>query len=215
MNRPLIKVCGLTRRADVELCQRLGADLMGFIFHPGSPRNTDPGFPAEIEPGRGLKVGVFVDQTPGEVLEIMDRAGLDLAQLHGKQSEAFCAAIGPRRVIKTLWPESYADARGLQKDLERFAPFCRHFLLDAGRSGGGHARSIDFGLIQHIDINKVWFLAGGLGPDNVRTALAACSPPGLDFNSGVEDSPGIKDPARLRAVFKALGRTLAATTEER
>ena len=203
MPRPLVKICGMTRMEDVELCTRLGADLLGFIFHPKSPRNADPDFAASVHTGV-TKVGVFVNQSADEILEIMDRCHLHAAQLHGGQSYDECEKIGPDRVIRAFWPQTYPSAAALIRDLERYSEVCGHFLLDAGGKGqGGAGQSIDFAMLQDIEIQTPWFLAGGLGPHNLDAALAV-NPPGLDINSGVEREPGIKDETKLRAVFDRL-----------
>jgi len=203
MPRPLVKVCGMTRMEDVELCTALGADLLGFIFHPNSPRNVNPDFVASVKAGV-TKVGVFVNQPHEEVLEIMEHCGLHAAQLHGNPDIHYCWRIGPDRVIRTFWPDTYTSAAALKRDLERFEEACGHFLLDAGRKGqGGTGQTIDFSILQHIEIHTPWFLAGGIGPHNIDTVLAL-NPPGVDINSGVEASPGIKDETKLRAVFQKI-----------
>lgn len=204
MSRPLVKVCGMTRMDDVELCMELGVDLLGFIFHPNSPRNADPDFVASVKTGRITKVGVFVDQSTDEIIETMDQCGLHAAQLHGGQDMDTCWKIGPDRVIKVFWPETYSSTVALAQDLENYSEVCGHFLLDAGKTGqGGTGKSIAFDKLQDIEIHTPWFLAGGIGPHNIETALAL-TPPGLDINSGVEMEPGIKDESKLRAVFEAL-----------
>lgn len=204
MPRPLVKVCGMTRMEDVELCTRLGVDLLGFIFHPKSPRNVDPDFVASVRTGKVTKVGVFVHQTADEILEIMDRCHLHAAQLHGGQTYDECEKIGPDRVIRAFWPQTYPSVAALIRDMERYSEVCGHFLLDAGtRSQGGTGESIDFAMLQGIEIQTPWFLAGGIGPHNLDAALAI-NPPGLDINSGVEREPGIKDETKLRAVFDKL-----------
>ncbi len=208
MSGPLVKVCGLTRAADAQACRELGVDWLGFIFHPGSPRCVAPSFAAAVPRGGPLKVGVFVGQTAGEVRRVMDAAGLDLAQLHGGQDRDFCRAVGPERVVKVLWPEALGSRQALEQEAARFADCCRAFLLDAGGSGGGHGRVMDFTKLQHIDLKKDWFLAGGIGPGTVQAALAACSPTGLDCNSGVEDAPGIKNRDMLAALLRLAGRNL-------
>ena len=200
MPRPIVKICGMTRMEDVELCTQLGADLLGFIFHPKSPRNVDPDFVASVKTGRMSKVGVFVDQTHEEALAIMDRCGLHAAQLHGGQDIHYCWRIGPDRVIRAFWPDTYSSPASLARDLDAFSEACGHFLLDAGKKGqGGTGQSIDFAMLQDIEIQTPWFLAGGIGPENIDAL--ALNPPGLDINSGVESAPGAKDETKLRAVF--------------
>jgi len=101
----LVKVCGMTSTDDVALCRDLGADFLGFIFHPASPRNVTPGFAASAPAGPAKKVGVLVKQTLDETLALIDAARLDFVQLAGGQDEAFCAAVGRERVVKVFWPE--------------------------------------------------------------------------------------------------------------
>lgn len=204
MPRPLVKVCGMTRMEDVELCMGLGVDLLGFIFHPKSPRNVDPDFVASVKTGPVLKVGVFVKQSAEEVVEIMGRCGLHAAQLHGGQDAAFCEKVGPDQVIRVFWPDTYASAGAMVRDMENYSEVCGHFLLDAGKScQGGTGQSIDFGILQDVEIQTPWFLAGGIGPHNIDQVLAH-NPPGIDINSGVEVQPGIKDEIKLRTVFDRL-----------
>ena len=203
MPRPLVKICGMTRMQDVELCAKLGADLLGFIFHPGSPRNVDPDFVASVKTGI-TKVGVFVEQTAKEVLDTMERCGLHAAQLHGGQDTTFCWQVGADRVIRVFWPQTYASPTALARDLDDYAEVCGHYLLDAGgKAQGGTGQSIDFSSLQDIEIHTPWFLAGGIGPHNLREALTL-NPSGLDINSGVEREPGIKDEEKLREGFAIL-----------
>jgi len=204
MPRPLVKVCGMTRIEDVDLCTELGVDLLGFIFHPKSPRNVDPDFAASVKTGKVTKVGLFLDQSADEVIEIMDRCGLHAAQLHGGQDMAFCEKVGPDRVIKVFWPDTYSSPAALQRDLDNYSEVCGHFLFDAGKKGqGGTGTTIDFSTLQDIEIQTPWFLAGGIGPQNIDTVLTL-NPPGIDINSGVESKPGIKDETKLRVVFEKL-----------
>ncbi len=218
-NGLLIKICGLTREEDAFFCAELGADLLGFIFHPGSPRNTTPEFPARLKTPGVRKVGVFVGQNPIEALGIMAAGRLDLAQLHGGQTESFCQAlasrIGPERIIKALWPEKAASAEAFQAEVDRFAPYCGLFLADAGSGGGGHGRMIEGPggeILRQARFPHPWLLAGGLDPDNAGAMLSRFRSlggklGGLDLNSGVESAPGSKDETRLRAAFAAICAT--------
>lgn len=204
--KPLIKVCGITKAHDMEFCARLGADMVGFIFHPDSPRFVGPYFP-ETADCKGLtKVGVFVKQSVESVVDIMNHCGLDLAQLHGGQDEDFCRGVGAGRVVKVLWPERYDSLEVFQADLDRFRPVCRYFLFDAGTGGGGHGRTIGTDYLRRARIDHEWMLAGGLSPENVESGYEAFDPHGLDVNSGVESAPGIKDETKLRALFEAVAR---------
>ncbi|MGE4292605.1 MAG: phosphoribosylanthranilate isomerase [Desulfovibrio sp.] len=201
----LVKICGLTRIEDAHACRDAGADLLGFIFHPASRRNADPEMVRGVAGGPARKVGVFVEQPVEAILDLVERAGLDLVQLHGGQDEAFClavgAALGAERVIKVFWPERHASVAEFQAGLDRFAPLCRYYLFDAGTSGGGHGKSFDTGLLQGLAPARPWLLAGGLGPANVAQAVLA-GPHGVDMSSGVEAAYGIKDLEKVRRVIR-------------
>jgi phosphoribosylanthranilate isomerase len=203
MAEPKIKVCGLTRQRDALACKELGVDFCGFIFHPESPRNVAPETAVVLDAGAALRVGVFVNQSAEEVRHIMDFADLDMAQLAGDQDEEFCAEIGPARVIRVFWPERYGDGEELMEELKRFAGFTGYYLLDAGTSGGGSGRSLNFDKLRGIDPPKPWFLAGGLGPHNLAYALERLAPFAVDLNSGVEEEPGVKSRAMLAKAVEA------------
>lgn len=202
--RPLVKVCGLTRAADVAACLDLGVDLTGFIFAAKSPRRVTPEACAALPRGRAARVGVFIGQSADEVRAIMDAAGLDLAQLHGGQDEEFCRRVGPERVIKVFWPDRHPDRAALEAELSRFAGLARYVLCDAGTSGGGHGKTMDFGKVAGLVSPCPWFLAGGLSPDNLGLALSVASPGGVDLNSGLETAPGVKSPALIEQALQAL-----------
>lgn len=231
-NGLLVKVCGMTREQDALLCAQLGADLLGFIFHPGSPRNTTPEFPAGLRLPGVRKVGVFVDQKPMEALGIMAAGRLDLAQLHGGQTESYCAVLaermGPGRIIKVFWPEKASSLESFQAELDRYAPYCGMMLVDAGSGGGGHGRTIGSRsgsgdgsasgskaaeILAGAKFPRPWLLAGGLCPDTIPDLLSRFTPSGLDLNSGVESTPGLKDEQLLRAAFAAIKAASAAQTQ--
>ncbi|MBD5416610.1 MAG: phosphoribosylanthranilate isomerase [Desulfovibrio sp.] len=198
-----IKVCGLTRQRDADAAARLGADFCGFIFHPASPRSLTPQAAAAIGTAGMARVGVFVDQGVDEIIATMEVARLDFAQLHGAQSLACAERIGFSRVIRVLWPERYASRAELMAGMEAHAPACAWFLLEAGRGGGGSGRPQDWSRLVGLRSPRPWLLAGGLTPLNVASAVAACAPDGLDFNSGVEEAPGKKSPELLAAALAA------------
>ncbi|NDV28653.1 phosphoribosylanthranilate isomerase [Desulfovibrio sp. JC010] len=202
----LIKVCGMTSVEDAAMCEELGADFLGFIFHPSSPRNVDADFVRSIKTEGAKKVGVFVKQSAAEVIEILKNGALDFAQLHGGQNEEFCKTVGKERVIKVLWPQKYDSVKEFQTDIDRFAPYCSYMLFDAGNCGGGHGVSLPFDVFKDVTIPGPWLLAGGLSADNLKEALFIAEPNGVDLNSGVESEPGKKDEKKLAAAFEAIGR---------
>jgi phosphoribosylanthranilate isomerase len=198
MSAPLVKVCGMTRAQDVTGCTEAGADLLGFIFAAKSPRRLTPEQAAALPRTTAKRVGVFVEHTLSEVLAIMDEAELDLAQLHGGQDPDFCRAVGPDRVIRAFWPQKHPDLASLAAAMVPFAGAVRFALLDAGTSGGGHGKSLDFATLADLSPPMPWLLAGGLGPDNLAEAIRIAQPNGVDLNSGVESSPGLKDLVKVR-----------------
>ncbi|MEL7641117.1 MAG: phosphoribosylanthranilate isomerase [Solidesulfovibrio sp.] len=194
----LVKICGMTRPEDVVGCTQAGADLLGFIFAAKSPRRVTIEQAAALPRTRAKRVGVFVEQPLDEVLAIMEAAELDFAQLHAGQTPDFCRAVGAQRVIRAFWPQRHPDMAALAAEVARFAGTIGYALLDAGTSGGGHGLSLPFAPLADFSPPMPWLLAGGLGPDNVAEALAQARPHGLDLNSGVESSPGLKELAKVR-----------------
>lgn len=199
----LIKICGLTRQEDLDLAGRLGAQWCGFIFHPQSPRYIAPERAAQLESGSMLRVGVFVKQEAEEIRHVMKAARLDLAQLHGSQTPECALAIGAERVIRVIWPDRYTHRALLHAALQKHARACAYYLLDAGTAGGGSGRRLEWQDLSGLRPPRPWLLAGGLSADNVRQALSCCAPKGVDFNSGVEDAPGLKNERKLQAAVVA------------
>lgn len=199
-----VKVCGITNQKDADLCMEQDADLIGFIFHKESPRYVSPETVQNITTPGLMRTGVFTDHSVEEVRKIMTTAHLDLAQLHGDQDLAFCQAIGKNRVVKVLWPERYETREALEEDMRHFVPGTRFFLFDAGSAHGGHGIEQNWSFLSGTSGMKTWFVAGGIGPDNLKDVIIGCNPCGIDLNSGVEKAPGEKDPAKLEAVFTTL-----------
>ncbi|MCD7982907.1 MAG: phosphoribosylanthranilate isomerase [Desulfovibrio sp.] len=205
----LIKICGLTRQADVDEAARLGARFCGFIFHPKSPRCLAPEQAARLESGSMQRVGVFVEQSADEILRVMREARLDLAQLHGGQSVACARAVGAERVIRVIWPDRYMHRAQLHSELQKHAEACAWYLLDAGLAGGGSGKRLEWQDLYGLRAPHPWLLAGGLNTDNVRRALAQCAPDGVDFNSGIEDAPGRKNSQKMAAAVTAAAQPKA------
>ncbi len=203
-----VKVCGITNQKDADLCVQYDADLIGFIFHEKSPRNMTVEKVRAIETDGLMRTGVFVDQSVDEIKHIMQHARLNLAQLHGDQDLEFCKALGKTRVMKVFWPERYATREALEEDMERFAPYSRFYLFDAGSKGGGHGVQQDWSFLAGTRGIKTWFIAGGLGPDTLKQAIMGCNPCGIDLNSGVESAPGVKSEEKLKAVFNMIHTSL-------
>ena len=202
-----VKFCGITRQEDAEVAASLDAWAIGFILWPGSRRAVDPALAAGI--GRAMRrrlelVGVFVNPTLDEVVHLAEGIGLTHVQLHGDEGPAFCTAVAQRtgaRVIKALSVGSAADIRAA----ERFHTDLHLLDAAAGRARGGTGRTWDWGLAAQRRSPVPLILSGGLDPGNVAAGIAAVSPWAVDVASGVEASPGVKDPAKVEAFIAAAG----------
>lgn len=195
------KFCGMTRQEDLDAAASLGASMCGFIFHRASPRFITPEKAASLNSGKMLRVGVFVDANFEYLAACARAARLDLLQLHGGQSLGLAHKLGSERIIKVFWPEACGLER-LQAELEAWRGSCAYVLLDAGANGGGSGRCLDWNVPARLRFPAPWLLAGGLGPSNLKNALEQCDPFGVDLNSGVETSPGVKNHALMEKVAK-------------
>lgn len=210
-----VKICGITNVADAVMAMRAGADFLGFILYPKSPRYVALEEVAAIvtalrryagaAPLPGF-VGVFVNAAPESVAHVLEITGLDLAQLHGNESPAQVAEVGGR-AFKALRPTSQDEALA---DAERYwdlgpAPGPR-LLIDAfaPHAYGGTGQAADWTAAAAVARRYPGLLlAGGLTPDNVGAAIDAVQPWGIDVSSGVEVTPGRKDPMKVRALMEA------------
>ncbi|MBD5608428.1 MAG: phosphoribosylanthranilate isomerase [Desulfovibrio sp.] len=200
----IIKICGITRREDLEYLSEAGVDYCGFIFHPASPRSISPKDAAAFDSGSLKRVGVFVNQDYDEISRIRNEVGLDYLQLHGDQSRECAEKLGSENVIKVFWPQRYASRSEFETDLDSWAPYCAAFLLDAGANLGGSGKTLDWNALSETKFSRDWFLAGGLNPDNISDSLKALTPAGIDLNSGVEASPGVKDHKKIGEILKII-----------
>lgn len=208
----LVKICGITRLEDALLAVELGASALGFIFWPSSPRYIPPSRAAEIAaalPPRVATVGVFVDQTRNFVWNAAEQVGLTALQLHGSETLAFAAAL-PRPVIKAV-----PVAADFSLEAAMAIPRTITVLLDAHDPirRGGTGATIDWSVAAAVAWRRPVFLSGGLHAGNIREAIARVNPHAVDLSSGVESAPGIKDPAKLRALFGALAEGEAGATD--
>ncbi|HEY8393067.1 MAG TPA: phosphoribosylanthranilate isomerase [Capillibacterium sp.] len=208
-----VKICGITNWQDAFYCQEMGVSALGFVFAP-SPRQVTVDQVYQITRRLSpflLKVGVFVDDDPYRIREIMRDCRLDLAQLHGAESPGDCEILAGR-VIKAFRAGCDRPDPGWKK-----APL-RGILIDTFLPGhnGGTGHVFDWSLVTpYRQLGFPLILAGGLNPDNVNAALQSVRPDGIDVSSGVEIRPGIKDPAkiaRLVTVVKAAQPRLSTTS---
>ncbi len=200
-----VKICGLTNPDDARAAVDAGADFLGFLFSPASPRNVGAAGAGWIRLVEGApKVGVFRDQETELIRRVREGAGLDLVQLHGHESPELCAELGGReRVIKAIPVDERTDW-GLVAAYGQVA----RVLFDTGSpTGGGTGRPFDWGLLAGVPPGLVFWLAGGLTPENVARALAEVRPAGVDVATGVEAAVGRKDAGKMRAFIAAVRGT--------
>jgi phosphoribosylanthranilate isomerase len=202
-----IKICGLTREGDALRAATLGADFLGFIFVPSSPRYIQPEAAAAIAarvrelPNAPKFVGVFVDESIDTMRQIAESVGLDFLQLHGTETEDDIRDIG-LPVIKT-----YRVGDALPDTTS--CPTAEWLLFDTWteRRIGGTGQAFDWSLLAMYPRSKPFLLAGGLNADNIAAAVSLVRPDAIDVASGVESEPGIKDHQKLERLFERIRRT--------
>lgn len=208
----VVKICGLNDPESVQVAAGEGADMVGFVFYPPSPRAVSPaqaGALARFAREGILKVGLFVDPIDDQLAEVLRQAPLDLLQLHGSESPARLAAIKERFGKPVMKAIKLASAEDLAQ-VEGFLPVADRLLFDAkaptsmkGALPGGNAIAFDWTILSGKTWPRPWMLAGALNPDNLKEAVSITGAPGVDVSSGVESRPGHKDPDKIRAFIRA------------
>ena len=203
---PRVKICGLTRVEDARMAWAAGADALGLNFYARSPRYVTTEVAAALSrtrPALGAVVGVFVNESPDVIRNVVRACGLTSVQLHGDEPPEACTGYGVP-VIKAL------RIRG-PEDVERARAYVgvgevATLLLDGAAPGyGGGGVGFDWSLVARLtDVGVPVLVAGGLHPGNVAEAVRATRAYGVDVASGVETSPGIKDADAVRAFVRAV-----------
>ena len=195
-----IKICGITNKEDALCAAKLGATALGFIFYPASPRYITPEAVqkiASVLPDELVKVGVFVNEKATEIKRVMKYCGLDMIQLHGDESPAYCREFPASQVIKAVEfknDDDFNQASGYD---------VAAILVDSRHAGlyGGTGKKANWELACRIKNKKPLILSGGLNEGNIAEAIKAVLPNALDINSGVELKPGKKDHAKMARIF--------------
>src|SRR5215208_460843 len=198
-----IKICGIKTVNDALAAMDAGADLIGFNFYVKSPRYIDVGKCRDImsvmrKHGHMTYVGVFVNASVATICATMETLGLSLAQLHGDETQ---------EMLRVLAGRAFKAFRGIPKTIDGFSrQGAPSFLLDASVKGsyGGTGVIADWDRAAELAKQYSLLLAGGLTPWNVAEAVERVQPWGVDVASGVESSPGEKDPAKMRAFVQAV-----------
>lgn len=194
-----VKICGLKSPDAVTAAIEGGADFLGFVFHPASPRHVEievAAYLAAYVPSGVKNCALFVDPADEDLSPVLSAVRVDIIQLHGHETPERVAAIRAatgKAVMKAL-PISNATDIG---KIAAYEDVCDWILLDS--PGGGTGRVFDWDLLTRFKPQKPWMLAGGLTPENVGDAVRRLCPDAVDVSSGVESTRGVKDPGKIRA----------------
>jgi phosphoribosylanthranilate isomerase len=213
MKRTRIKICGLTREQDVQAAVDAGADAIGLVFYPASPRHVSPELAARLVsavPPFVTTVGLFVNATIDEVEAVITQVPVSLLQFHGDETVEQCAAIARKvnrpfmRAVRMAAEVSAADLLKYEENYRAASPLFSGLLLDAFVDGyGGGGKVFDWSLIPKELAPRV-VLSGGLSVQNATEAVRQVRPYAVDVSSGVELSKGIKDASKIRAFISAV-----------
>ncbi len=211
-HRTRVKICGITRIEDALLSEQLGADALGFVFVPASARFIKPQQAQAISVRLSAfvtPVGLFLDASEADISAAMTLIPNLLLQFHGQETPEQCERFGVP-YIKAIGLGKNAPSQQQLSEYEH----AQAFLFDSNEPGqlGGTGHTFDWASFES-SVNRSIVLAGGLNPDNVRTGIEQIKPYAVDVSSGVEQTKGIKDAAKLRAFFAAIASADAAATE--
>jgi phosphoribosylanthranilate isomerase len=201
-----VKICGITRLADLQAAVEAGADALGFVFTPRSRRALDwrAAEPLMREvPAFVSRVGLFMDQEAEEVARVLDRVPLSLLQFHGSESGAYCRQFGmPYLKAVAMGAAGAADLDDWARRLKSEYGDAAALLLDSHAVGeaGGTGQAFDWDRVPRL--GRPLVLAGGLTPDNVREAVRRVRPWAVDVSSGVEDAPGVKNARKIQLFIR-------------
>ena len=213
---PLVKICGLSTPATLDAALDAGADMVGFVFFPKSPRHVDSATARALgrqARGRARIVALSVDADDDALKRIADVLDPDLYQLHGRETPARVERIGEliaRPTMKAIGVAAREDFAGA----EPYAAVADFLLIDAkppqdAALPGGNGRPFDWGLARDFRPARPWLLSGGLDPETVEAAISLSGVSGVDVSSGVERAPGVKDEGKIRAFVAAARRAFA------
>jgi phosphoribosylanthranilate isomerase len=200
-----VKICGITNLEDALNAADAGADALGFVFYKKSPRYIAPEKASAIirhlAPGV-LKVDVFVDAREKELRKAARLCRLDMLQLHGKESPAFCRKLSDLKVIKAFCVKNKPlEPPGLLK----YATYAYLFDTFAGSRRGGSGKKFNWRLVRHLEgLGRPVFLSGGLNAKNVKLAISIVQPDWVDVSSSLEVEPGKKDNKKVKEFIRAV-----------
>jgi phosphoribosylanthranilate isomerase len=202
MNRPLIKICGITNYGDGRACLESGAVMLGFIFYDKSPRFINPddagNIIARLKAGFKFEsVGVFVNPAEDYVLHVIKTTNVDMLQFHGGESPSFIKIFN-KKIIKAFRIKE-------KKDIDKCLEFkdIDFFLFDtfSEHQYGGTGRSFDWSLLADFKFKEKLFLSGGINSKNIGNAVKIVKPYAIDVSGSLEKKPGIKDKIKIDEFF--------------
>jgi phosphoribosylanthranilate isomerase len=205
--RPQVKVCGLTRVEEALECVSLGADAIGCVFYPLSPRHVTDDQAKKIcmaMPSEVITVGVFVNETFSDIMQKVKTCHLKAVQLHGSESPELVSRLCKENllVIKALFIQGSPSI----EDVANYKASAYLVECGKGRLPGGNALEWNWEKARDFGKQHPFILAGGLAPGNIAHAVAASMPDAVDVSSGVESSPGRKDSSKVKSFIDALSR---------
>lgn len=201
-----LKICGMRDHKNIQEVANLLPDYMGFIFYEKSKRFVGTDFSIPIDFLKQIKrVGVFVKERTDKILNLVKKHQLDYVQLHSGESVLQCRELNKNgiKVIKVFSVDENFDF----DETKAFSPFADFFLFDTkSESYGGTGKSFDWSLVNNYDQHVPFFLSGGLSANNIQQVneIKNINLYGLDFNSGVEVTPGLKDSNKVESIMKTL-----------
>jgi phosphoribosylanthranilate isomerase len=212
----IVKICGLSARETLDVALQAGADMVGFVFFPASPRHIGLNTARDLgrqAKGRALKVALTVDADDATLANVVEALQPDILQLHGKETVARLRDIKQTfglQVMKAIAVETQADLAALPG----YAAVADRILFDARAPAeatrpGGLGAVFDWHVLENLDLKRPFMVSGGLHAGNVPEAIRVSRAGGVDVSSGVERAPGVKDPEMIRAFIRA-----ARATEE-
>ena len=212
----IVKICGLSTRETLDVALQAGADMVGFVFFPASPRHIGLNTARDLgrqAKGRALKVALTVDADDATLANVVEALQPDILQLHGKETVARLRDIKQTfglQVMKAIAVETQADLA----TLPGYAAVADRILFDARAPAeatrpGGLGAVFDWHVLENLDLKRPFMVSGGLHAGNVAEAVRVSRAGGVDVSSGVERAPGVKDPEMIRAFI----RTARATEE--
>jgi phosphoribosylanthranilate isomerase len=215
----VVKICGLSTRETLDVALQAGADMVGFVFFPASPRHIGLNTARDLgrqARGLALKVALTVDADDATLANIVEALQPDILQLHGKETVARLRDIKQifgLPVMKAMAVETLADLAALPG----YAAVADRILFDArapkeATRPGGLGAVFDWHLLENLDLKRPFMVSGGLDAGNVAEAVRVSRAGGVDVSSGVEGAPGVKDPEMIRAFIRAARATEELTT---